>query len=302
MRLGHVFFVGLLFWLSAEGVLGQSVHNDSINYKSRKGLVFASQGVLVIGSLVALNQAWYSEYNSGDFHFFNDNGEWLQMDKVGHITASNYLSNINYKTYRWAGYNDKKAAWFGFGITWGFLAAVEVMDGFSEGWGFSWGDLAANTLGGGLYLTQQLLWNEQRLIMKFSYHPTDYAELRPEILGSTSLERVLKDYNGQTHWLSANPSSFCSHNTWIPGWLNFAVGYSADGLLGGVSNVGEDFDYSEVPRIRQFYFAPDIDLSRIKTRSKWLNTIFDVLNLIKIPAPTLEIDQNGNASFFWFYF
>ena len=224
------------------------------------------------------------------------------MDKMGHITSMNYLSNINFQAYRWAGYNNKTATWLGFGVSYGFMTAVEIMDGFSAGWGFSWGDVVANTIGGGLFVAQQLTWQDQRIIMKFSYHPTEYADMRPEVLGDTPLQSVLKDYNGQTHWLSVNPQSFSKKRKFFPVWLNLAVGYSADGLLGGESNTGDDYDFSEIPRIRQFFFAPDIDFTRIRTRSKFLKGLFTVINLIKVPAPTLEVDQNGQVTFYWFYF
>lgn len=288
---------------SYEQVAGQQ--NDSIfrpPLKTRKAIVFSSQAVVAGGSLIFLNQTWYSQFEQSSFHFINDNNLWLQMDKLGHLTTVNYLSFINYKVYRWTGYNNKTATWLGFGISYGFLTAVEIMDGFSAGWGFSWGDMAANTIGGALFVAQQLTWKEQRIIMKFSYHPTDFADMRPEVLGETAMERVLKDYNGQTYWLSVNPQSFSKNKKILPRWLNFAIGYSADGMLGGESNVGDDYDFSDIPRIRQFYFAPDIDFTRIKTRSKFLKTLFDVINLIKIPAPTLEVDQTGKVRFYWLYF
>lgn len=281
---------------------GQVDTTFSLSKKSRRAIVFSSQGALVIGSLIYLQSAWYSDYRSGDFHTIDDSGQWLQMDKIGHVATVNILSNINYKAYRWAGYNNKQATWMGVGISWGYLAAVEVMDGFSEGWGFSWSDMAANTIGGAIFAAQQLTWEDQRMIIKFSYHPTDYAEMRPEVLGSSSTERILKDYNGQTYWLSVNPQSFSREKKIFPKWLNLSFGYGADGMLGGTSNVGEDFDYSDIPRIRQFYFSPDVDFTRIKTKSKFLNTLFVVLNMVKVPAPTLEVDQNGKVQFYWFYF
>jgi hypothetical protein len=138
--------------------------------------------------------------------------------------------------------------------------------------------------------------------MKFSYHTTDYAAIRPEVLGETPAQRILKDYNGQTYWLSINPQSFIKNKKVLPNWLNFAFGYSADGMVGGESNIGEDYDYSHIPRMRQFFFSPDVDFTRIPTKSKFLKGVFVVLNMIKIPAPTLEIDQTGKVNFYMFYF
>ena len=279
--------------------------NDSTFHtiiKKRRTIVFATQAVIAGGSLIYLNQAWYSQFKQSNFHFINDNSLWLQMDKLGHLTAVNYLSNINFKAYRWAGYNNTTAAWMGFGVSWGFLTAVEIMDGFSSGWGYSWGDMAANTIGGAMFVAQQLTWHEQRMMMKFSYHPTDYAAMRPGILGDSYSQRILKDYNGQTIWLSVNPQSFSKKIRFFPVWLNLAAGYSVKGLLGGESNVGDDYNFAHIPRVRQFFFAPDIDFTRIKTRSKFLKTLFDFLNLIKMPAPTLSVDDTGAVKFYWIYF
>jgi hypothetical protein len=84
------------------------------------------------------------------------------------------------------------------------LTIVEVFDGFSAEWGASTGDLIANATGTALYVSQELLWKEQRITPKFSFHSTKYAALRPDVLGSSLPEKNSKDYNGQTYWLSIN--------------------------------------------------------------------------------------------------
>lgn len=298
----YIAIVFCILILSSIRMFGQVDTTFSLSLKGRRATVFSVQGALVVGSLVYLQSAWYAGYRQGNFHTIDDSGQWLQMDKVGHLATASIVSNLNYKAYRWAGYNNKQATWMGVGVAWGYLAAVEVMDGFSEGWGFSWTDMAANTIGAAIFTAQQLTWQDQRIVIKFSYHPTEYAEMRPEVLGSTSMQSILKDYNGQTYWLSVNPQSFSREKKIFPKWLNLAFGYSGDGMLGGKSNVGDDYDFSYIPRTREFFFAPDVDFTRIKTRSKFLNTLFVVLNIIKIPAPTLEVDQNGNVQFYWLYF
>ena len=55
-------------------------------------------------------------------------------------------------------------------------------------------------------------------------------------------------------------------------------------------------------RTRQFYLSLDVDLSRIKTNSNILKTIFDVFNVIKIPFPTLEMNDNGRIIGHYIYF
>jgi hypothetical protein len=49
------------------------------------------------------------------------------------------------------------------------------------------------------------------------------------VLGSSLAEQMLKDYNGQTYWLSVNLHSFYKN----PKWLNLAIGYGANGMLTG---------------------------------------------------------------------
>jgi hypothetical protein len=59
-------------------------------------------------------------------------------------------------------------------------------------------DIIANASGTALFV----LWKEQRITPKFSFHTTQYAQYRPNVLGSSLAEQMLKDYNGQTYWLS----------------------------------------------------------------------------------------------------
>ena len=101
----------------------------------------------------------------------------------------------------------KNAIWYG-GLTGSFfLTIIEVLDGFSKEWGASFGDLLANSAGAFLAIGQALRWDEQRIQLKYSYFPSEWAEYNPSQLGSGNIERALKDYNGQSYWLSFNIKS-----------------------------------------------------------------------------------------------
>lgn len=85
----------------------------------------------------------------------------------------------------------------------------------------------------------------------------------------------------------------------LPRWLNIAIGYGAKGMYGGrinqwIDKEGIAFDYSEIKRVRLFYLSPDIDLTRISTQSKFLKTMFFILNFVKIPAPALQLSSDGS--------
>lgn len=276
---------------------------DSLNIK-RLNAVAITAGVGYVGSMSALYGLWYSDYESTSFTFFDDSDEWLGMDKAGHALTSYQISRYGYGILRWTGLEERKSMWWSSGVSLLFLTNVEVFDAYSKGWGFSWGDFAANVSGAGLFVGQELLWKEQRMMLKFSYSESGLATYRPELLGSSSLEKIFKDYNGQTVWLSVSPASFMNENTVLPEWFCFSFGYGAQNMLGGSFNP----EFNEADELlpvldpyRQFYLSFDVDLTKIKTNSRFLRTLFSTFAILKVPAPTVEF-SNGNARWHWLYF
>ncbi len=273
----------------------------------RKNIVLGTTAVSYVGLMSGLYELWYSDYPLHEFHFFNDNPEWFQMDKVGHAINTFQGSEWMLYVFKWTGMEHRKAVWYGGLIGFAYPLSIEILDGFSPGWGFSSGDVIANTTGSAMLIAQELCWEQQKVRLKFSYHNSPYASYRPSMLGSSLWEKLLKDYNGQTYWLSANIASFTGSTSRFPKWLNIAVGYGAEGLIGGRDNLIREngkvtLDYSSVPRYRQYYISLDIDLSRIKSKSYFLNTVLRSVGFIKIPAPALEIGRKGNLIFHPLYF
>ena len=265
--------------------------------------MLGAEALLFTGSMIGFSSIWYADFPRSDFHFFNDGKEWLQMDKVGHFMASYYFNNAEMGMYRWCGVNKKKTLWLSGTMGTLFLMSIEVFDGYSEEWGASVGDIAANIGGRMLSIGEELLWEEQRIKVKFSYHETNFAKFRPDLLGSAPMERLFKDYNGQSYWLSANLSSFMAEDTKFPPWLNVALGYGAEGMIGGEANP-ETIDGVLVsyPRYRQFYVSLDADLSRIPTKSAFLKFVFRTFGFVKIPFPALEYNTLGGLKFHPVYF
>lgn len=298
----------LLIAVTLEGAFSQTpVPNDSLKNEcnpKRVKLLAASGGLLYVGSMTGLYALWYKDYPQSSFHLFNDNREWLQMDKMGHGVTSYYLSQVGFGSCRWAGMSPKQAAWWGGATGFGYLTVIEILDGFSSEWGFSMGDMAANTTGSLLFTGQQLLWNEQRIALKYSYHNTMEADYRPDLLGANNSERWLKNYNGSTFWLSANVASFLPLETKFPKWLNVAFGYGAQGMLGGYANPAtyKNQPLPNLSRQRQYYLSLDIDLRKINTRYKTLNTVIHLFNVLKVPMPTLEFNHGGKVKGYWLYF
>ncbi|HLA55953.1 MAG TPA: DUF2279 domain-containing protein, partial [Flavobacterium sp.] len=239
----RIWIVLILFSFAGKGFAqSKSDHfltlSDSLNIQ-RRNTVAISESILAGSALIGLNQLWYADYAKSDFHFINDNNEWLQMDKAGHVFSSYHLGKYGYELLDWSGVSGQNKLVYGVGLGFAFLTVVEVFDGYSAEWGASTGDLIANATGTGLFVSQQLLWKEQRVTPKFSFHQTHYAALRPDALGSTLNEEILKDYNGQTYWLSANLKSFFPKSK-LPAWLQISLGTGAEGMFGGYENTGKD--------------------------------------------------------------
>lgn len=296
-----------LFFALVFSNLGQAQSNinnflkpsDSINVL-RKKTVYVGESVVFGAALIGLNQLWYKDYPKSNFHFINDNNQWLQMDKVGHFYSTYHLGRVGVEMLAWSSASKKEQLIYGSTLGFGFLTVVEVFDGFSQEWGASSGDIIANATGTALYVSQELLWKEQRITPKFSFHQTQFASQRPETLGSSLNEQILKDYNGQTYWLSFNIQSFTKDN-FVPKWLNLAIGYGGEGMFYGKKEEAIANGVIQNP-YRQFYLSFDVDLTKISTKSNFLKTLFSVINTIKIPAPTLQYDDFNGIKAHFIYF
>jgi uncharacterized protein YfiM (DUF2279 family) len=292
-------------------MLGIDTLQTEVPNKKRIRLVAAGNIIGYGGSMIALNAAWYSQYKKTNFHSFNDNDEWLQVDKVGHMHSAYLESRYSTEMWRWTGMKRKHRIWIGGLSGAAYQTVIEVLDGFSEGWGWSWGDFAANVAGSGVFIAQELAWDQQRIKLKFSFNKRDYGDKvlnarANDLYGNSLTERALKDYNTQTYWMSANISSFFPQSK-TPRWLSVAVGYGGEGMFGARRNTWTDkntsitYDRTDVKRYRQWYLAPDIDLTRLKTKKKAVRIALGILDMFKFPTPSLEL-SNGSFKWNWLHF
>jgi hypothetical protein len=261
--------------------------------KVRRGITHAVLISSATGSLLALNQVWYASYVTENFHFFNDSKQWMQMDKLGHAFTGYMITNELNRLHYWAA--GKRQPWVGAVYALSYLSALELMDGFSSGWGFSGSDMLANGVGVGIAFSQDHFFKRQLIIPKFSFSRSTYAVLRPETLGSTYSEQLLKDYNGQTYWLSVPIGSFLNLPKGFK-WICISLGYGCDAKLVGSQNAWNGFNAR-----RQVYLSLDIDCSSLAPRHPKLNKVLTHLNFIKVPFPSLEFSSD-KTRFHWISF
>jgi len=264
-------------------VLELKPNYDTFNIIKARTLLI-TKASLYSATIVGLNSLWYKDYPRSEFHFINDNAEWNKMDKAGHMTTSYYMGVAGIEAYKWAGFKRNKAIWYGGLSGTFFLTAIEILDGYSKQWGASKGDLVANTTGSIICIGQALLWDEQKVLLKYSFRPSPFAKCNPELLGENFLQQSIKDYNGQTYWASFNIKSILNiKNETFPEWLSVSAGYSSNGMIHGYHQEGDP------KRIQQYLVALDVDISRIKTKNKFINSVLHTFGFIKIPMPTLEL-------------
>jgi uncharacterized protein YfiM (DUF2279 family) len=272
-------------------------NNGKVNPRRLRALLIGGSAAY-LGAMTGLYFVWYGNESSTKFHFFDDNQEWKQVDKIGHFYTAFNLSRASAKSFSWAGMSKKKAHFWGMITGIALMTPIEVFDGFSPTYGASWGDLVANTSGAALLYGQYALWDEMRIQPKFSFHRTDFAPLRPQLLGKGLAQEFLKDYNGQTYWLSFDMDKFLPKRR-FPKWLNLSVGYGASNMI-----FAEDADNQLVglEPFRQYYLGIDFDLTAIRTRHKWLKALVYLVDNIRFPAPALEYNRFNGFKFHWLYF
>lgn len=305
-----LFLNGISFSQNADSL---SFFTPSHDFNTQRfTLAATAAGISYTGFSIALYNTWYKEFDRESFHFFNDWNEWHNVDKAGHVYSAHMQALLSYKAAKWTGLDEKKAIWSG--VLMGGLAqsTIEVMDGFSSKWGFSLTDFGANALGLALFAGQQSVWQEQRLLLKVSSYAKDYSDISvisnipdkesyinrivSDLYGDRWGEKYLKDYNAQTIWLSGNVNAFFPASK-LPDWFNISVGYGAENLFGGFSNDPMIVDQ----RYSQYFLSPDLDLSRIKVKKPFWKTVLSVLNIFKLPMPTLEYTSTGQLVWHWLF-
>ena len=285
-------FLFIIPVLMSFGQLSDSI--PSPVKKSRLKSVVIGTGLAYTASMIGLSQVWYNQYAHQSFRFFDDAREWKQVDKMGHFYSAFHLSSIGSQSLQWCSLPQRKSDRIGALTSFVVVSSIEIFDGFSAGYGASATDLLANACGTGFYLGQRLGWNEIRIYPKFSFHRTSLASSSPNNLLGSGLSEVLKDYNGQTYWLSADMDKFIR----FPKWLNISAGYGADNMIFARDNQNLATGYKPY---RQYYLGLDFDLTAFKTKSKVLNTLIYFANLIRLPAPALEFSQ-GKVKGYFLYF
>lgn len=302
IKLPKQLFLLTFFVFAGLFVSAQNNYPDTLNRKKLRAAIITQASFYVAGTAYLYN-VWYHDSERVPFHYYKDGKGYNQIDKFGHAYGSYVYSSISYHWFRSAGLSKTKSLIFGGTMGLVMQTPIEIFDGIYEGWGFSWSDMAGNAAGSALLISQEILFDRQLFQYKFSYSYSDYAKQANGYLGENYIDGLFYDYNGHTYWLSTGINNFVLKEK-LPDWLNLAIGYSAGGMFGEFENISH-FRGETIPekqRYRQFLLAPDIDWTKLKTKSKFLKGLFFAMNFVKLPAPALEYNSKGEFKTHLLYF
>jgi hypothetical protein len=285
-------FIFFLIYQKSFTQTPDSVHKKIRNFAWIGGVAYTT-------AMTSLGISWYGNTGFKSFRFYDDNHEWKQMDKFGHFYTTFHLTQGIAEGLESVGMTSKKARLWAAASASFMMLNIEVFDGFSPQYGSSWGDLLANTSGAFFCWGQYQLWNEVRIHPKFSFCPSGFAPLRPNLLGKTLAEQFVKDYNAQTYFYSIDIDKFLPKNSRFPKWLNVCVGYGAKEMVSAEDYKSIELGYQPY---RRFLVGLDWDLTSIKTNKKWVKKLLYVVNMFRLPAPTLEWNERGQTIWYWWYF
>lgn len=241
----------------------------------------AVTGVLAAGS-VSLHlwqkNAWWADDYRTSFHFHDDGGYALHLDKVGHFHATYLEAFVIGRSFRWSGLTDNQAALAGAVGALALQTHVEIEDGFNALWGFDVYDMAANVLGAGFFYARERIPALQPFVLKWSYWPARVATGRDGTVAEQP-NSFIDDYAGQHMWVGVRVHDLLPDGAkpYWPAWL---------GLAGGVSG-----RYLQTDRARREYFVSlDVDLTRIFPQDTWIGQqLMEFGNALHLPAPAIRV-------------
>ena len=249
-----------------------STHIDPLRVGAIAG---ATLGGFVVGHGILNDLWWKGERVPFHINSAQDYTYALNADKYGHATFAYMASTVYGDLMRWCGLDSTSAAWWGFGVAMTYQTYIEVRDGYSRDYGFSWGDIGANTLGAALPVAQHYIPALRAFDLQISFWPSDAFR-------QGAYNAIIDDYTSTTHWLAMNVHDLAPRSVqqYLPPWLGIAIGHSVrnlDGRGGGEHVVVLSLDWQ---------------LHRIPNLPSWLRDIARVLHLYHLPAPAVQILPN----------
>jgi hypothetical protein len=255
----------------------------------------------VITSAVAFlyihqRNTWWSE-SRGSLHLAEDWVYALQVDKLGHTYGTYLTSHVATEGLLVSGVSANTAHIAGAALGLGYETYIEIEDGFAKNWGFCPSDFYFDVAGAVLYLSQWYVPVMQNFTLKWQY--TNAAWLDKPLMQRE--RNFLDDYNSSTFWVSINVNNLLAdeYKKYWPKWLSFAVGYGADAIDAKIDPNGPPDQLTH----RRYVIGLDYNLVELLPDGiPFWNWLKQSMNYFKLPAPAIEITENGTKFFLMYPF
>ncbi len=231
---------------------------------------------------------------TGSFHFLEDIQYALWVDKFGHFYGGYSTSYLFTEAFITSGFGWELSNILGSVMGLGYMTYIEVLDGYSKGFGFSPTDYYFDVFGAGFYLAQYYVPVLQNFNPKFMYVNHKWIgekDRQPH-------ESFIDNYSTQTFWMSINIQNLFGGVVakYVPEWLELSIGYAAYSLcyppLGGCDpSVSEPVSYDAWGN-RKIIVSVDYNLVKLLPDGppfwNWFKQNF---KLFKLPAPAIEFGK-----------
>jgi hypothetical protein len=192
--------------------------------REKKALTINMAGA---GAMLAIGTGTWG-YGTSDFHFANEG--WFDSDtyqggadKLGHAYSGYILTEYYDSIYKQFGYSDKEAILWGALSGWSQMSFIEVCDGFSSEYGFSWEDEAMNTAGTALaYLRHCYPSLKDQFDYRMEWYPS------PSVRHG-DWSSPFTDYSGQKYLVALKPDGFLKTDNFLLNLVEFQFGYYCRG-------------------------------------------------------------------------
>lgn len=253
-------------------------------------------GAFIVQHELQQNTIWKQV---GPFNIMEDFKWAWGLDKCGHFYGGYAIGYLMSESLMLAGFSwDAASIWGGvLGLT--YQTYIEILDGYSIGFGFSPSDFYADIIGSSYFVAQHFIPFLQNFNPKFMYVNPGWLGEHDRVPHATFID----NYSAQTFYMTINVYNLLPES-WkksYPKWLDISVGYAIYSLFDFAHYKCEQCNSAPITDgvggNRKLLIALDVNLPKLfPDASPFFSWLLNGMNLYKvIPTPTLEIGIGKNA-------
>lgn len=246
--------------------------SDSIDVARLALIGGLTTAAFLYGHVLQSEMWWKGERSAFHFEWRHDWSYALGADKLGHAWFPYVTAHTYDRLLRWAGVDTATSIWTASSLALGYQTYIEIRDGYSADWGFSWGDAVANTIGAALPIGQHYLRPLRLFDFKMSFWPS-------EKFRAGSNRAIIDDYESSYHWLTLHVVDVlpAGWRELYPGFVDVALGHGVKNLDGAGGGTHEIF------------VALDWNLDRLPGDWWGWNLLREIVRHYHLPSPSLRL-------------